>query len=776
MARSRSPKKKRAAARSKKKPSTPLRRWKWRGVGVLLLVSIVAGIVYLAILNQRVIARFEGQRWELPARVYARPLELFVGLPLTPAQFEAELAELDYQRPFHPSRPGTASFDRPRYRLSTRPFVFWDGAELSVPVDLVIADGKVHSLRHAVNGSELSLVRLDPAPIANIYPLHHEDRVLIKTTELPELFVAGLIEVEDRRFESHHGIDFRGLARAMWVNLKARRWVQGGSTLSQQLVKNFYLTADRSLWRKANEAVMAVIMELHFEKAEIIETYLNEIYMGQNGPQSIHGIGLASRFYFSQDVGDLTPARQALLVGLIRGPSQYNPRAHPQRALALRNQILKMWHAAGLIDDANYQRARAESLGVTLTPPRGDSRYPAFLDLVRRQLREDYREEDLRSEGLRIFTTLAPGVQSLAEKAVSQRVGQFNQPELESAFVIARPGSGEVLALGGGRDAQFAGFNRALDAYRPLGSLFKPLIYLEALSTPARYTLISPLVDTPLEVSDGRGGIWKPQNYNQTFEDEVRLVDALARSRNIPSVRLGLDVGLGKLVKKLQAIGVTRHVPAYPSALLGAVDLSPLEVTQIYQLFAAGGFKIPLRAIREVQDAHAQPLNRYPVQIEPLADPAAVYLVDYALQAAVRRGTGKALAGMLPKVDLIAGKTGTTNDYRDSWFAGYTEDLLGVVWLGRDDNKPTGLTGSSGALRVWGAIFAPLSLPSTRRSMPASIEWQWIDPASGSVTQEHCPDAQNIPFITGSVPAERVDCPGARFRQRVGDMFDWLRN
>lgn len=750
-----------------------------RRIGLLVLlaglVGLVVAVAYLVVLDQRVSARFEGRRWELPARVYARPLELYTGLNLTAAQLEGEIAALDYRRPFHPARPGTWTAGQGVYRISTRAFEFWDGAEVSLPVEVTLVDNTVHSLRHAVNGQNLALVRLDPSLIASIYPSHQEDRILIRARDLPAPFVAGLIAVEDRRFHSHHGIDVRGLARAMWINLKAGRWVQGGSTLTQQLVKNFFLTPDRSLWRKGNEAFMALILEQRYSKEEILETYLNEIYMGQNGRRSIHGIGLASRFYFGREAAELTLAQQALLIGLIRGPSHYNPRQHPERASELRNLILQTWHTLGVIDEAAFSAARREPLGVTKVIPEGQTRYPAFLDLVRRQLREDYREEDLRSAGLRIFTTLAPGIQALAEQSVARRIGAFKQPELQGAFVVARPGSGEVIALGGGREPAFAGFNRALDARRPIGSLLKPLIYLEALAKPERYTLVSTLDDSPLSVPDPHSGVWEPQNFDRTFHGEVTLLDALSRSLNVASVRLGMDVGVETVVQRMQTMGVDRPVSLLPSVLLGAVDLSPLEVAQIYQILAAGGFRMPLRAIREVQDAQAQPLTRYPIKVEQVADPEAVYLVDYALQNVVRSGTARALYDILPGAVGIAGKTGTTNDYRDSWFAGYVGDTLGVVWLGRDDNQPIGLTGSSGALRVWGEMLRGLPVQSWAKAVPEAVEWVWIDLPSRTPTEELCPGAIQLPFVAGSTPPGRIDCPGAQFKRTADGVWDWFK-
>lgn len=739
------------------------------------LIALLFLSLHLYQLHQRVTARFEGRRWELPARVYARPLELYLGRALTASQFETELKALDYLTPYNASQPGSwTRLGDGRYRLVTRAFEFWDGVEEATPIEVMIQNNQITSLRHLRTGSAVTLVRLDPALIASIYPQHQEDRILVSLDDLSPSLLKGVVAVEDRRFYRHHGLDPRGVARAMWSNLKARRWVQGGSTLSQQLVKNFYLTPDRSLWRKANEAIMALILEHHYSKEEILETYFNEIYMGQSGAQSIHGMGLASHFYFGKELTHLSLAQEALLIGMIRGPSHYNPRQFPERALSLRNLILRLWHEQNLIDEPTLNQALNEPLGVIPKAPQGSSRYPAFLDLVRRQLREDYREEDLRSEGLRIFTTLAPGVQQLAERAMSERIRKFGQPDLQGAFVILKSSTGEVIALSGGREMGFAGFNRALDSQRPIGSLIKPLIFLEALSMPERFTLLTTLEDSPLTLPDPQRGEWTPQNFDRNFRGELSLLDAITHSVNVPSVGLGLEVGLERLIAQLQAMGVSRSIPPYPSLFLGALDLSPFEVAQMYQTLASEGFLTPLRAIREVQDANAQPLNRYPIKVEQLANPEAVFLLDYALQNVMKSGTGRALYRNSPKTFNVAGKTGTTNDYRDSWFAGYADDTLGVVWLGRDDNRPIGLTGSSGALRVWGEMMGELPIQSWSKEQPESIEWHWVDPVSRTFVNRPISGAVQLPFICGSTPSERHGCPEPK-RAEEGGWFKWLR-
>jgi len=354
----------RAKTRSKKsKPSTRgrggfrLRRWLF----LLLLFVGLAGGLYLIYLDQVVRVSFEGKRWALPARVYARPLELFVGRPLRVESLETELSLLGYARVRHPDRPGAFSSYKGRVLLRTRAFRFHDGMQPSRYLELKLADGVLRSLKDAGSGRDLDLERIEPALIANIYPSHNEDRILVRHDGLPELLVQTLLEVEDRHFHDHHGVDPVAILRALWSNLRAGRVVQGGSTLTQQLVKNFYLTSERSLVRKVNEALMAVLLEWRYSKEQILEAYANEIYLGQDGPRSIHGFGLASRYYFNRSLAELETHQFALLVGMIKGPSYYNPRRHPERAKKRRDLVLDILASRGVIDAGQAKRARAAS-------------------------------------------------------------------------------------------------------------------------------------------------------------------------------------------------------------------------------------------------------------------------------------------------------------------------------------------------------------------------------------------------------------------------------
>lgn len=731
---------------------------------LLVLAAGLAGVLYAIHLDGLVRAKFEGKRWALPARVYARPLELYAGRPLSAEAMEGELGRLEYRKVNDPERVGTYARNGDRFVVRTRSFRFWDGSEPGRYLDIRIADGHIEQLQDAGGGADEALVRLDAALIASIYPTHNEDRVLVRSKDLPDLLVDTLMAVEDRDFYGHYGVDPMAIARAMWHNLQAGAVVEGGSTLTQQLVKNFYLTHERTFSRKINEALMAVLLDLRYDKDEILEAYANEIFLGQDGNRAIHGFGLASRFYFNRSLDELGVPETALLVALIKGPSYYDPRRNPERATKRRNLIVDTLAQQGVVTPEQAEAAKRAPLGVSNKGGRPAGAYPAFLQLVRRQLQRDYREEDLRSEGLRIFTTLDPLVQTEAEGAIRKRLPKlersrgFKTGTFESAAVVASANQGEVLALVGGRETTFAGFNRALEAVRPIGSLIKPVIYLTALSEPERYSLVTTLSDRPVSLRAGDGKLWQPHNYDRKTHGSVPLYRALAKSYNLATVNLGLEIGVEEVADMLGRLGVQRRVDTVPAMLLGSVSLTPIEVAQVYQTLAAGGFRAPLRAIRDVLDASGKPLNRYPLAVEPAADARAVYLTTWAMQKVVNQGTAASLKKRLPEGLTVAGKTGTTNGLRDSWFAGFSGDKVAVVWVGRDDNKPTKLTGASGALRIWGDIMVNVENQALPEFAPDGVEEVRVDPGNGLLAANGCGRGMTVPFDADGVPTATSAC------------------
>ncbi len=764
------------------KPRSPRNRSKRRSSGArpwlgwAVKLSIV-GLVILAgfaiYLDAVVQEKFSGKRWTIPAKVYARPLELFVGQKLDKNDFLAELDALGYRRERSVSGPGGASVAGNDIELHTRGFQFYEGAEQSQRLRVRFSGDFVAGLSSA-NGSALPVARLEPVLIGGLYPAHNEDRILIKLDQAPPYLVETLVAVEDREFFNHFGVSPKSIARAVWVNLTAGQVRQGGSTLTQQLVKNFYLTNERSMTRKITEAMMAVLLELHYDKQEILEAYLNEVFLGQDGRRAVHGFGLASQYFFGQPLAELKLPQVALLVGMVKGPTYYNPRRNPERALERRNLVLDLLAEQQVISADEAAKAKQAPLGVTQRGSMADSSYPAFLDLVKRQLREDYRDEDLTEEGLRVFTSFDPVLQLKAEQAMSEtlkRLGKATEG-VEGAMIVTNPETGEIQAMLGSRQPGFAGFNRALDASRPIGSLIKPAIYLAALEKPSQYTLTSLLEDEPFSVKGADGQVWKPQNYGRQAYGTVYLYQALANSYNLSTARLGLDLGVPNVLKTLERLGASPKWPAYPSMLLGAGGLRPIEVADMYQTLANGGFNTPLRGIRSVLTADGEPLKRYPFQIQQRFDPGAIYLTQYAMQRAMREGTGRSAYSRLPQSLNLAGKTGTTNDSRDSWFAGFSQDLLAVVWLGRDDNGKTSLTGATGALQVWTDFMRradplPLQMP-----VPDNVTYAWVDARSGLGTDERCPDAVQMPYIRGSEPAPG---PGCGIQAPAESVMDWVR-
>jgi len=778
--------------------STPVRRskkilpWIIRLSGVGFLIFLILLGVYVFFLGNLAKEKFASQKWELPARIYARPLELYPGLGLDAAGLMKELDLMQYRQVDRIDFSGSLSRSGNTFTLFSRSFSFEDGRTPAQKIRLTLQNGRVTSLRDMETHEPLSLVRLDPAHIGSFYPTHNQDRLWVKITEVSPLLPQTILAVEDQHFYDHLGVRPLAILRALIVNIKEGRTVQGGSTLTQQLVKNLFLTRSRTLKRKFDEAIMALSLEWSYKKEQILEAYLNEVYMGQDGKRAIHGFGMAARFYFGRSLNDLRPREIALLAGLLKGPSYYDPRRHPQRALQRRNTILTVMEQEKLILPGEAETARKSPLNVTPDPPPGTTRFPAFMDLVKRRLLEEYPEEELRSEGLRIFTTFDPQIQFAAESAVTDRLDAierrqgFPSGELEASVIITATGSNEVLGLVGGRKSEERGFNRALDARRSIGSLIKPAVYLTALRSPTTYTLISPLDDGPIRVKNRRNDYWTPQNYDLQHHGMVPLYRALAHSYNVATVRLGLELGLENVFNTVHDLGVKKEFEPFPSALLGTMSMSVLEVVQMYQTIASSGFYSPVRAIHGVYKPDGSALQRYPLTVNQNIDPDAVYLLTKALQAVVVEGTADSLKRILPLKLGVAGKTGTTDDLRDSWFAGFTGNHLAVVWVGRDDNRPTGLTGASGALQLWGNLFSKISTAPLNPTEPENINWVVVDPVTGYQADRSCSGTVAIPFIDGSEPEKMMVCgrdgrpdgapiPSRKEKGSKPNFMDWVK-
>lgn len=737
------------------------------------MVVFVAGSFLLFCLigyfDYNVREQFEGKRWAIPARVYASPVELYAGQNLTAGKFEELVQRLNYRQDNQFNTEGSYAKKDQKIIVKTRAFDFWDSREPSRMLAVNFNESAIVNVMDLVEAKELPVVRMDPVQIGSFYPAIKEDRILIKLDETPDILIKGLLASEDRDFFNHIGISFRGIARAIMADIKAGGLVQGGSTITQQLAKNFYLTSERRVWRKIREIFMALILEFRYSKHEILEAYLNEIYLGQDGANAVHGFGLASEFYFGTALRDLNLEQMATLVALVRGPSQYDPRRYPERALERRNLVLGEMANQGYITVAQADQATQIPLAILPRSHTAKNRYPGFLDLVKRQLKQEYQEKDLTSDGLRIFTTLDTQIQDTLENTISKKLSQLEKSsharELETAVVITRRDSGEIAALASAREEMASGFNRALDALRPIGSLVKPAVYLTALQYPNKYTITTRVSDSDITVNLPNGTSWSPKNYDHREHGNVSLLTALTKSYNLATVRVGLDIGVARTAKTLKEMGVTREVDVFPSLLLGATSLTPIEVAQMYQTLAGDGFLTPLRGIRAVVAEGGKQLQSYPFVVRQAVDPSATYIVNTMLQEVMLHGTGHTAYDEFPKDYGLVGKTGTTNDAKDSWFAGYTGDYLSVVWLGRDDNKPIGLTGSTGALQVWTALMKQISKQPVTLIPPENITTAWVDSGNGLLANKACRGAKEFPYLPGSAPTAYSTCGQAVIEQ-----------
>ncbi|HET6434922.1 MAG TPA: penicillin-binding protein 1B [Xanthomonadaceae bacterium] len=740
--------------------ATSAPRWR-RRLLTWTLAAIGLGLGFLVpytlYLNHQVGERFGQLRWQIPTRVYARPLLLRPGLAMDAQTLKTELDAAAYRDDGSGERSGTYMHEGSRWRIASRGFHDVAGQVGPSRIEVTVSGGRVTALRDLAGKRAIKAARLDPARIATLYGQKQEERRLVRIGEVPELLVTGLQAVEDRDFAHHHGIDLSGMARAAWVNLRSGEKRQGASTLTQQLARSGLLGIgqEQTYTRKFNEILYALLLEARYDKKTILETYLNQVYLGQRGSQEIRGVAAGAEYWFGRDLGDLSTAQVALLVGIIRGPSYYDPRRNPERALERRNFALEKFHETGLIDDAELASARKAPLGVTRAPGSlAANRFPAYVDLVRRQLARDYPADALQGAGLSVMTAMSPAAQAYAEGAVSKALKALDakkRPPLQAGVIVTDVHEGEVRAVVGSRSFAEPGFNRAVEARRPVGSLLKPFVYLLALAQPGKYSLASWVDDAPITVTLDDGKRWTPGNSDGRSHGSVRLVDALAHSYNLATVRVGMQVGPKRLASLIHTLAGI-EAQSNPSLILGAVDQSPYAMAQLYQFLASDGEIQPLHAVRGVLDSSGKALNRYDKAPAPAqeGDAIAARLITVALQQAVTSGTGRQLvADGLGRLKP-AGKTGTSNDSRDSWFAGWTGDHLAVVWVGNDQNQPTGLYGATGAMRVWSGLFA--RLPSAPLDVSSKgLDWQWV--VGSYSTDAGCPEARRFAFVAGFAPA-----------------------
>ena len=736
----------------------------------LTIVSLVSLIAYMFYLDATIKHHFSGNKWQVPAQIYARSLDIEVEQEITPTEIIDELKLLGYRPVSRVSGSGEYTYQSKQLTFMRRAFDFIDGRQESRLIQIEWQGNRIGQIREALprqttfnSANNIASIRLEPWLVSRLVSSHREDRMLLDINTVPKILVNALTLVEDKDFYEHHGVAPLSIVRALIANIAAGRTLQGGSTLTQQLVKNLYLTREKSIVRKAKEALMAVIIDARYGKDQILEAYLNEVFVGQNGQLGVHGFGLGSHFYFDRPIEELNVAEIATLVGLVKGPSFYNPRRYPERAQSRRDLVLRILFENNEIDAKEYEAFVSMPLQVASGASLASGKHPAFMDRVRRELSDILADPDIRESGVRVFTGLDINAQRRAEQALSKTIEQLSQQreieELEGAMLVTDIASGEIRAIVGGKDPSFKGFNRALDARRPIGSLVKPAVYLTALEQPAMYHLATPLVDEPIVLDDEGGRYWKPQNADKTFRGQVPLSQALIESLNVPSVNLGMALGLENIADTLRRLGIKTQVKLVPALTLGAVELSLVQVNQMYQTIANNGRYRPLRAVNAITSSNNRLLWKHSDYAEQRVDEAATYLTNYALHKVTVDGTARRIRQLYPQTNM-AGKTGTTDDYRDSWFAGFDRNILVTTWMGNDDNNKTGLTGASGALSAFTAYQQLQEPKSLSRRFPEGLGIAHFNPTTGEVMVPGCKNAMSVPAILDVLPPARVDCSG----------------
>lgn len=775
------------------------RAWRLRHVlllagGLSVLAATGALVAWLLYLDWRITSVFEGHRWTQPALVVAQPLELYAGLPMSADDFVVELERLGYRAV--DSVDGAGRYARRGDTITLFPRPGGGSNTAAVPRGVFRVQFSGPRVLHVnapgiADADAASVLQLEPLAIGSVFASSGEDRIVIAPEATPSLLVAALKVVEDRNFDSHVGIDPVAIVRAIVADVRAGELVQGGSTLTQQLVRSYFLSRDRTVTRKVNEVAMSVLLELRYEKTDLLNAYVNEIFLGQDGNRAIHGFALGSQFYLGKPLQELESHEIALLLAVIRGPSYYNPYRHPDRARARRDRILAQMAEFGVISQREHEQAAALPLALARNDARRGAWYPAFMDLVREQLARDYDAVALADTGLRVQTTLDARRQALAERALQTTLDRIEKArklpvgELEGAVVITRAQTGDVLALVGGRQPGAAGFNHALRARRPIGSLVKPVVFLSAFEA-GTHNLSTMLTDAPLPAATR----WAPQNYDGVPRGPVPAVRALAESLNLATARLGLALGPDRVAQRIGDLTGSEPPQPLPSLLLGAVEMSPLTVATLYSAFHNGGFRTPPRAVAAVTDSSGQALTRYAIEVQQVAATAAIAQVDSGLHAVMAHGTGarSPFAGR-----GIAGKTGTSDSGRDSWFVGFDNDILVVVWVGYGDNRASALSGSTAALQVFDALMAELGTSGFDLPAEADVESVAIDFVSGGRVLPGCgdrpvrvllpigaavaaaPGCAHVVPMDGAAIGRVADDVGDAMGDAVGDVIDRFR-
>lgn len=740
----------------------------WRhsaGLAFLVMLVFVAFLGYVGYNYVVVTKKFESaRRWDLPSRVYSDSTQIIAGMGYPRALLEPKLNHVGYREvKGRVENPGEYRYVGDDLEIFLNNFEYPDMEFHAMPV-LVEMDGdNVRAIKRLTDNITLRGVRIEPELITSIYDNAMEDRIPVSLDAIPKVLTDAIIATEDRTFYSHQGVSPRGILRAIYTDIRAKQLVAGGSTLTQQLVKNLFLDPSRTFRRKGQELLMAVLLELRYDKPEILEAYCNEIYLGQNGSVQIVGVEQASQVYFGKKVTYLTLPEAATLAQMIKSPNVLSPLKNPERAKRGRDITLKLMFDQQKISQREYEEATASPLTVTRFPKTTRSA-PFFVDLVLKQLRETYPETQLKTEGLRIFTSLDMIMQRSAEEALNNGIANLSKKykhirnsdtPLEGVMLTIQPGTGYVKALVGGRNYTTTQFNRAIQARRQPGSLFKPFVYVTAMD-PARgseaFTASTVLDDSPISVKAGTAD-WKPQNYDNRFHGHVTVREALAHSYNIPAVRAAIDAGVGNVIKTATNIGVESKLQPYPSISLGSFEVTPLEIAYAYSAFANLGVKSEPVTILAVVRPDGELLETRNLKMKRVAPASVCYVMNDVLKDVFRYGTA-ARARSLGFAHEYSGKTGTTSNYRDAWFIGYSPRILSLVWIGFDDGHSTRLAGGDACLPIWTRHMNRIDgmIQDVDWKRPDDVTEREIDPESGMLATPYCPRTRSEVYVAGTEP------------------------
>ncbi|MEO5968314.1 MAG: PBP1A family penicillin-binding protein [Bdellovibrionia bacterium] len=743
------------------------------------LAAGTAFVVYLGSLYNQLTLAFSQEEQFVPTRIYSDVSQILVSQPR--AYIERKLKSLGYN---YKSNPDSIQFTL--HPVNYPPYLIPEGnpmldlVDVSGPPGSPNAKEKPITLQFESKGHtsplqsieiashQLTDIYLEPEQIATLSrggEVKKEIRSSLKFSEIPAPVWKAIIAVEDQHFLEHKGLDPRGIARAFWVNLKTFSLAQGGSTITQQLVKNLMARHTKNLFRKLNELVLAVLLELRFDKEEILERYLNEVYLGQVGSLEIHGVAEGAQYFFGKNIEDLNLAEITLMAGLIRGPGYYSPYRYHKRAIERQRLVLRKMVETGQIAEAEAKAAA--SMPIQLAPPQNSAtKAPYFSDYVKaeilRLLKDKMNEQEVVSAGFHVYTTLNTDINEHAQRAVSEGITQLEgrlkllpEERLEGALATVEQKTGYVRALVGGRNYSQSNFNRILNMKRQVGSTFKPVVYLTAFQQKQDAQGIPygpgyPIEDRPWTLNYDRGNqSWSPSNYEKGFRGWITLKTALINSVNVAASKLGYAVGIDKVIQTARALGVESYLPNVPSLSLGVAELSPIELLRLYSTLGNRGLQNELTVVRGITQGNGQGYARFTNYPKQVADTASVDLLTDVLQGVFTEGTARK-AGKMGFVQPAAGKTGTTNNHRDAWFAGYTPQLTAVVWVGLDQSttgkkkSKVSLTGASGALPIW-VSFMKAALANTQPTpfpqSPLLVSLP-IDTHTGKAAKDDCPKSQ----------------------------------